>query len=279
MVRPVHFQLHQHMSVSRWPLDSLCDLPAARKAQARDSLRGNLLVRSVKSSQVSISGVVATPDADKHVTSHSGMALLIKFLMCTSTAILPAAAAEAEASQSSPHPSATRDSMYAEFAAAAAAAAAAVPPPAPIQATAALPFQPLHSMAQHSMAQHSMPLGAALPLSQAPFSALLNPPAGPPSAQQLMQFHQAWTLWQTLLAQSQQPQGQSAGQGPSHQPSLGQLPHLPQLQQPMLLPPMQYQLPAQGRTGLVQQCNNATAQCSLRSSKRVGSIKVATHLG
>ena len=141
--------------------------------------------------------------------------------------------------------------MYAEFAA---AAAAAVAPPAPIQATAALPFQPLHSMAQHSMAQHSMPLGAPLPLSQAPFSALLNPPAAPPSAQQLMQFHQAWTLWQTLLAQSQQPQGQSAGQGPSHQPSLGQLPHLPQLQQPMLLPPMQYQLPAQGRTRLVQQC-------------------------
>lgn len=120
--------------------------------------------------------------------------------------------------------------MYAEYAAAAAAAASSQP--APMQSTAALPFQPLHSM----------PLGP-LSMPQGPLSALLNPPSGTPTAQQLMQFSQAWTLWQSLMAPSQQPQG--PGQGPSHQPSLAQLAHLTQLQQPLLMP-MQYQL-SQGK--------------------------------
>ena len=118
--------------------------------------------------------------------------------------------------------------MYAEYGAAAAAASSQPAPMQSMQSTAALPFQPLHSM---PLGPHSMPQG--------PLSALLNPPSATPTAQQLMQFSQAWTLWQSLMAPSQQAQG--PGQGPSHQPSLAQLAHLTQLQQPLLMP-MQYQL-------------------------------------
>ena len=148
--------------------------------------------------------------------------------------------AETEPSISRPQASASRDSMYAEYAAAtAAAAAAASSQPSPMQSmpsmqsTAPLPFQPLHSM----------PLGP-LAMPQGPLSALLNPPSGTPTAQQLMQFSQAWTLWQSIIAPSQQSQG--AGQGPTRQPSLAQLAHLTQLQQPLLMP-MQYQLSQGGK--------------------------------
>lgn len=134
-----------------------------------------------------------------------------------------------EGISSRPHSGASRDTMFADYTAAALAAAAQS---APLQSAAAVPYQPLHNI----------PLG---PLSgpQANLGPLL-PPVSAPTAQQILQFSQAFTLWQTLVAQSQ-PQGPGAGQGPLQTPSLTQLGHLSQLQQPLLMP-LQYQLHSQG---------------------------------